>query len=209
MSGKMARGSKGRAFRRLATGAELALRETEPSGREKSWWEKISFGSGNQYWPKSSEAQNPGFLLGFKYVDIAVYECLTFVAWKRKDFEVNATIQFLEEGLGHRGIKSGAIKRSLRRWSAAGLLKKYQNFKKGNRYLVCPLFLELDTARAMKNFAPAWSLYIEARVAERDAEFRETAARKEATKKWLAAVQSAKKKGLPVPEIDQFVTPVQ
>jgi hypothetical protein len=136
------------------------LEKQRVATNDRSFWEEISYGNGNQFFPKSSEYFNPKFLQGFNSVQMTVLECLTFIAWKRSDWIVRAAVSFLEEGLSHRRIKSGAIKRHLRTWRSNGLVRLVKkDSKNGNLYLVAPMLLQEPKAGLMAHFAEAKLLY--------------------------------------------------
>lgn len=93
---------------------------------------------------------------GFSFNEVGVLEFLTYIAKRDRDWCVWASIPYIERGLRHRKIKSGAIKSALkllRRHRVVTLTKK--NHKDGNSYLVSPILLRRQDAETLKHYVEA------------------------------------------------------
>lgn len=184
--------------------------------RRKSWWDKQTYGSGTYGFIINAQVFDPGFLGGrFTWNEIGFYATVTFVAWRQKDFRVQLTQGFLEEGLSRRGISSsGSIKRFKKKWIEAGYMRlvNYGGLA-GNDYLVSDLLIAPASIQSqqMANWEEAHRLVEQARAREKSARAEiEAQAKDQAVQKarrmkeWARAHTQAVKKGLPAPTQEEY-----
>ena len=119
------------------------------------WWEGRSYGDGHQSWPKSSETFNDKIFDPLKFAELAVLECLTWVAWKENTWVVQASAPFIKAGLRNRA-QEPAIYRYLEMLRAVRLIAVDKlDYDFGHHYLVTPAMLIVKFASPMKNYEAA------------------------------------------------------
>lgn len=96
-----------------------------------------------RYFPKSSEFFDPeNFFPGYCYNELALLEFLTYRVWKTQDWVIWASHPYILKAVGPRGIKSGSIKRYMKRFRDDGHLVRWKRDNKhGNEWLVSPRLL--------------------------------------------------------------------
>jgi hypothetical protein len=136
----------------------LEMTGKKRSSEEITWWQGRRYGSGNQSFPKSCEYFNQNRFCGLSLHDLAVWECLTFVAWKFSDWKILATADFVSEGLGFR-LKAPAVRRCLNKLCKLRYIDcERQGRDLGHLYLVSPALLRRPIAELMKGYIRAATL---------------------------------------------------